>query len=197
MNKNVKEQKMTSTQLFLLAYQTCQWWNAVFIQAKRFFDVLEEEHGGTPWDDGDANSMFVAERMFLITAIYHAIENIQKLDVELQRVNDITLQKVLQKIEAVAPLNDIKNLRDMNEHGLDYLINKGRRQDQFRSSVKKDDYKILTTAAWTHVNGDAKMVLLGNVQIDKLLIVMKDQMPIVSEKTKEIFEKEFVGDNND
>lgn len=156
MHKNVKEQKMTSTQLFLLAYQTCQWWNAVFIQVKRFFDVLEEEHGGTPWDDGAANSMFVAERMFLITAIYHAIENIQKLDVELQRVNDITLQKVLQKIEAVASLIDIKNLRDMNEHGLDYLINKGRRQDQFRSSVKKDDYKILTTAAWTYVHCDAK-----------------------------------------
>ena len=197
MHKNVKEQKMTSTQLFLLAYQTCQWWNAVFIQVKRFFDVLEEEHGGTPWDDGAANSMFVAERMFLITAIYHAIENIQKLDVELQRVNDITLQKVLQKIEAVASLIDIKNLRDMNEHGLDYLINKGRRQDQFRSSVKKDDYKILTTAAWTYVHCDAKMILLGNLQIDKLLIVIKDQMPVVSEKTKEIFEKEFVGDNND
>lgn len=42
-----------------------------------------------------------------------------------------------------------------------------------------------------------KMILLGNLQIDKLLIVMKDQMPVVSEKTKEIFEKEFVGDNND
>lgn len=193
MHKDVKKQKITSTQLFLLAYQTCQWWNAVFIQAKRFFDVLDKAHGGTPWDDVDANSMFVAERIFLITAIYHAIEDLQKLDIELQRADDVTLQKVLQKIEAVAPLNDIKNLRDMNEHGLDYLVNKGRKQDQFRSSVKKDDYKILTTAAWTYVHGDAKLILLGNVQIDKLLIVMKDQMPIVREKTKEIFEKEFVG----
>ena len=191
MHKNVKEQKMTNTQLFLLAYQTCQWWNAVFIQAKRFFDVLEKANGGTPWDEGDANSMFVAERIFLITAIHHSIENLQKLDIELQRANDVTLQKVLQKIEAVAPLNDIKNLRDMNEHGLDYLVNKGRKQDQFRSYVKKDDYKILTTAAWTYVHGDEKMILLGNIQVDKLLIVMKDQMSIVSKKTKEIFDKEF------
>ena len=47
MRKSIKEKEMTSTQRFLLAYQTCQWWNAVFVQAKRFFDVLEEDHGGT------------------------------------------------------------------------------------------------------------------------------------------------------
>ena len=82
MRKDIKEKEMTSTQRFLLAYQTCQWWNAVFIQAKRFFDVLDESHGGTPWDQGDANSMFVAERMFLIMAVYHAIEDLEKLDTE-------------------------------------------------------------------------------------------------------------------
>ena len=74
---------MTSTQLFILSMQTCQWWNAVFIQAKRFFDILESDHGGTPWDEGNSNSMFVAERMFLITALHHAIENLQKLNIEL------------------------------------------------------------------------------------------------------------------
>ena len=73
MHKDIKEKEMTSTQRYLLAYQTCQGWNAAFVQAKRFFDVLDENHGGTPWDQGDANSMFVAERMFLIMAIYHFI----------------------------------------------------------------------------------------------------------------------------
>lgn len=191
MHKNVKEQEMTSPQLCLLAYQTCQWWNAVFIQAKRFFDTLDKAHGGTPWDEDGANDMFVAERIFLIMAIYHSIENLQKLDIELQRANDVTLQKVLQKIEAVAPFNNIKNLRDMNEHGLDYLINKGRKQDSFCSTIKKGDYKVSTTANLTFLHGDAKLFLLGNVQIDKLLIVMKNQMPIVSKKTKEIFDREF------
>lgn len=188
MHKKVKDAEMTSTQLFILSMQTCQWWNAVFIQAKRFFDILESDHGGTPWDEGNANSLFVAERMFLITALHHGIENLQKLNIELQRKNDNTFQTVVDAIEVVAPLEDIKNLRDMNEHGLDYLVDKGRKQDDYRKTVKKGDYKIHTTAAWTHVHGDAKVILLGNVEIDNLLLVMKEQLPIVKAKTKEIFE---------
>lgn len=188
MHKKVKDAKMTSTQLFILSMQTCQWWNAVFIQAKRFFDILESDHGGTPWDEGNSNSMFVAERMFLITALHHAIENLQKLNIELQRNNDATFQAVLDAIETVASLEDIKNLRDMNEHGLDYLVDKGRKQDDYRKTVEKGEYKIHTTAAWTHVHGDANLILLGNVEIDKLLLVMKEQLPIVKAKTKEIFE---------
>lgn len=189
MHKKVKEAEMTSTQLFILSMQTCQWWNAVFVQAKRFFEVLENDHGGTPWDEGDANSMFVAERMFLITALHHAIQNLQKLNIESQRNNDSTFQTVLDAIEMVAPLEDIKNLRDMNEHGLDYLVDKGRKQEDFRKTVKKGDYEIHTTATWTHVHGDAKVILLGNVEIDNLLLVMKENLPIVKTKTKEIFEK--------
>lgn len=195
MRKDIKEKEMTSTQRFLLAYQTCQWWNAAFVQAKRFFDVLDENHGGTPWDQGDANSMFVAERSFLIMAIYHAIEELEKLDYECRREGDTSLQSVLQDIETVAPLQDIKNLRDMNEHNLDYLLDEGRKQDLFRSVVKKNGYDIHTTAAWTIVHGDAKTILLGTVEIDKLLLVMKEQLPFIREKTKEIFDKEMTGQN--
>ena len=76
MRRDIKNQEMNSTQLWLLSYQACQWWNAVFVQANRFFDVLEKSHGGTPWDAGDENSMFLAERMFLIVALHHAIEDL-------------------------------------------------------------------------------------------------------------------------
>ena len=189
MRKDIKEKEMTSTQRYLLAYQTCQWWNAVFVQDKRFFHVLDESHGGMPWDQGDATSMFVAERIFLIMAIYHAIEDLEKLDYECQRKGDASLQSVLQEIETVASLQDIKNLRDMNEHSLDYLVDEGRKQSDFRTTVEKNGYTILTTAAWTHVHGDAHTILLGNVEIDKLLLTMKEQLPFVREKTKEIFDK--------
>ena len=37
------------------------------------------------------------------------------------------------------------------------------------------------------------MILIGNVQIDKLVIVMKEQSKIVRDKTKEIFEHELFG----
>ena len=163
MHKDIKKKEMTSTQRFLLAYQTCQWWNAVFVQAKRFFDVLEKSHGRTPWDEGDANSMFVADRVFLIMAIYHAIEDLEKLDYECQREGDDSFQTVLQAIKKAAPLKDIKNLRDMNEHHLDYLLDKGRKQDLFQSVVEKNGYAIHTTAAWTIIHGDAETMLLGTV----------------------------------
>ena len=194
MLKDVRNHEMNKNQLFILSYQTCQWWNAVFIQANRFFDVLEEDHGGTPWDNSNANSLFIAERMFLIVAIHHAIEDLEKLKIERQRIGDDSIKPVLQAIEAVAPLEDIKNLRDMNEHNLDYLVKKGRKQSEYSTVVNKNGFEILTTAAWTHVNGDAKMVLLGNVEIDKLLIVMKQQLPTVQAITKEIFENGLLGE---
>ena len=191
MLKDIKKKEMTSTQRFLLAEQTCQWWNAVFVQAKRFFDLLENGRGGTPWESDSTNRVFVAERLFLITAIYHAIENLEKLGYELQRQGDTSLQSALQAIEKIAPLQDIKNLRDMNEHSLDYLVDKGRKQSDFRTTVEKNGYSILTTAAWTHVHGDAHAILLGNVEIDKLLLVMKEQLSFVRQKTKEVFDKEL------
>lgn len=191
MNRNIKEKEMTSTQLFLLSYQTCQWWNAVVIQAKRFLDVLEDDHGGDPWNN-ERNSIFMAERLFLITAIFHAIQDLEKLDYELQRTGDTSLQIVIKAIENVAPLADIKNLRDMNEHSIDYLVEEGRKQDQFRTIVKKNEYNIITTAAWTVAHDDAKTLLLGNVEIDKLLVAMKEQLPFVQAKTKEVFEKELI-----
>lgn len=179
---------MNSTQLWILSVQTCQWWNAVIVQAKRFFDILDDEHGSTPWDMNDKSSVFIAERMFLIVAIYHAIENLQKLDIEMQRVNDYSLSEVLSAIDAVAPLDDIKSLRDMNIHNLDYLVEEGRRQDQFRSIITEGKYTVHTTAAWTVVHGDAKMILIGKVQIDKLILAMKEQLPVVQKRTKEIYE---------
>ena len=182
---------MTSTQRFLLAYQTCQWWNAVFIQAKRFTEVLDKSNGEEPWESRGETSAFLAERAFLIMAIHHAIEDLEKLDYECRREGDSSLQSVLQAIETVASLEELKNLRDMNEHNLDYLLGSGRKQDIFRSVVEKNGYTIHTTAAWTIVHGDAQTMLLGNVEIDKLLLVMKEQLPFVREKTKEVFDKEI------
>ena len=123
----------------------------------------------------------------------HSSEDLEKLDYECQREGDVSLQAVLQAIETVAPLKDIKNLRDMNEHSLDYLLEEGQKQDQFRSLVEKDGYTIHTTASWTIVHGDAKIMFLGKVEIDKLLLVMKEQLPFVREKTKVLFEKELTG----
>lgn len=192
MHKDVRKHKMTDGELFWLSYRTYQWWNATIIQGKRFLNVLSDDHGGIPWNN-DKNCMFVAERMFLITAVYHAIVNLQKLSIELQRNNDMSMEAILNNIEKVVTFDKIKNLRDMNEHDLDYLVKKGQKQQDFSSHFEKDGIKFTTTAAWTHVDNDAEMILLGNVEIDKLLLVMKKHLLEVSEKTKEIFDKGMMG----
>lgn len=196
MRRDIKNKEMNSTQLWILSCQVCQWWNAVFVQADRFFDALERNHGGTPWDNGNANSMFVADRMFLIVALYHAIENLEKLDVECQRTGDNSFKPILQAIEVVAPLENIKNLRDMNEHNLDYLVEMGQKQSEFRTAINKNGSEVLTTAAWTHIDHDAKSIFIGNVEIDKVIAVMKQQLPVVQAKTKAQFDHELLGEQN-
>lgn len=193
MRRDVEKLKLNGEQLLHLSYQTCQWWNAVFVQARRFFDASNASHGGTPWDKEDGESMLIAERMFFITAIYHAIEDLRKLGIELQRRNDSSLQPVLDSIQAVASFEDIKNMRDMNEHGLDYLVGKGQKPDQYQLTVHRGHYKITTTPAWTFINGKEGIILFGNVEIIKLLSTMREQLPLVHEKTKEIFNKEPLG----
>ena len=195
MHKDVNKHQMTNTQLFILSQKVCQWWNAVFIQADRFFDVLNTSHGGTPWDNCEKNSMFVADRMFLITAIHNAVEDLQKLNIELQREKDNSLQSVLNDIDKIAPWDDLKNLRDMNVHDLDYLVEKGQKEEKFRSKVKLGNTEVLTTAAWTHINHDENVILVGNIKIKELLSVMETHLPFIRQKTKKVYEKTLFGKN--
>lgn len=196
MHRNVKDKELSNMQKLILSMNTCQWWNTVFIQKNRFFDIMEKHHGGTPWDINDTISNFTADRFFLILSLYNAIECLQKMDIELQRENDKTFETVLKEIEKAANLDDIKNLRDMNEHYLDYLVDLGQKQDQFRTAYKKDGRDILTTAAWTQIDSNADMILLGNVEINKLLRVMEKQLPIVRSKTREIYDMAMRSDDD-
>lgn len=193
MHKEVLEKEMTSTQRFILSMDTCQWWNAVEMQAHRFYQILNQPHGGTPWDKNEGISTFVADRMFLIVAIFNAIENLEKLNVEISRKGDNTLQVVLEDIDQVAPLKDIKNLRDMNIHQLDYLVEKGRKMEQFRATIIDDERQHLTTAAWTYTNHDTNSVFLGNVNLGKLLDVFNKHSPFVRIKSREVYDEELFG----
>ena len=112
MRESVKNKPMTLEQLRYFAYQTCQWWNVVFAQAERFFDVCNSDEGSWPWDETKESTLIAADRLFLIIAVYHAIENVQKLDIKMQRKNDDSFRAVLQAIEDVAPFKDIRDLRD-------------------------------------------------------------------------------------
>lgn len=186
-----KIQSMTNEQLAMHAFNTCKWWNATFIQANRFLDAFEQIHGDTPWIENEKCSIYTADRLFLIIAIHHAIDDLLTLNEVLQQRGDCSIQKIIDAIADEGLLQDIHNLRNMNEHDIEYLVGAGRNQEQFFSSVQKDNYSVMTVATGTVAHGDAGMFLLGNVKIDRLLIDMKAQLPAVQEKTKEIFDKMF------
>lgn len=187
MQKATKTQALTTEQREHLAYQTFQWWREVFIQGRRFLDALDADTEDDPWTGNSPIGSFVAEKLFLITAIHHAIEHLEKLDYEMVRFGPSPFTQVFFEIEKVAPLEDIRNLRNMNEHSLDYLAGTGYMQDRYQSIVGRNGVSFITNAAWTIVHSGANILLVGNVPIDCLLSTMKEQFPYVQSKTKEIF----------
>lgn len=186
------ESQMTNDQLRIYVYHTCQWWNAVFVQGRRFLDAFEKEQGVDPWTEEGQTRIFVPERMFFISAIFHAIEGLEKLDLELRRTNDYTFSTVLEKIRSVVPWEDIKALRNMNEHSASYLVNEGFKQNEFIRTYRKDEHKVQIPANWTYLNGNNDTFLLGNVPVDKLIAVMKEQNDVVRNKAKEIFYHSYI-----
>lgn len=183
-DKKVLNHQMKPGEIALLAYQTCEYWNAAIFYCKRYIDCFLNKNDDTdPWD-GNAEFFPTVDKMNLISTIHHAIEGIEKLSIETE---DSSLQAVLTAIYTVAPMEDIRNLRNMNEHGLSYQLGVGNRQDEYCSTVESNGYTIHTNARWTILHGDAKLFIIGNVRIKLLLLTMKEQLSTVHEKTKEIF----------
>ena len=189
MDPKTKAKEMTPRQLGRLAYQTCTWWNALFVQMDRCTQAMEKREFNWPFDGSSTadSTMITADRLFLIHAIYHAVEGIEKLDIELRRRDDPSFQPVLEAICSNAALEDIKDLRNMNEHNLSYLVGTGHAQERFASTVRAGNHTIRTNAFWSVIIGSTDTFLCGNVHIMKLLDAMKAQLPLVRRKTEEIF----------
>ena len=83
--KIIVNKRMTNSQLYKLAHQTCCWWQSVFVQEKRFFDLYynNDPNGNDPWDLDEAKGVFIAEREFLIISICNAVKLLERLDKEM------------------------------------------------------------------------------------------------------------------
>lgn len=191
MRDKVKMKKMTKEQLGIYAYRTCQWWNAVFIQWNRFREAMNKQHGTDPWTEEGNDDIFIPERMFLIEAVFHAVEGLEKINIELQRDNDNAFQRIINEIETVVPLMAYKDLRDMNEHELDYLIEEGDRKGKYITMYEGDKYAVRQGAGNTYYNKNMKIFLLGSVPIEELVNIMKKNLPIIWGKTEELFYRMF------
>ncbi|MBQ3023851.1 MAG: hypothetical protein IJD23_00910 [Spirochaetaceae bacterium] len=185
MNEKVKKKEISNEEFALLAYECCTWWNSVIIQYERFIDL--EENNDMPWDN--PNSIFISERLYLITVIHHAIEYLEKLNHELVKENCVVFEDVIKKIERVTSINDIINLRNMNEHRMDYSLKLGHKQNEFESSIllEKNKYKTNAFISFSR-NG---CLFFGNVPIKELIEVIKSEIQFIRTQTKEIFNKKY------
>lgn len=190
--KRTEEKLMSDDQLRYLALHTCQWCQAVIKQGHRFFNTLEQIHGDEPWDENEQSSMFLADKVFLITSINHAIVNLERFVYELKQRNDLSFHTILEAIGTQEERIRIKRWRNMNEHDLDYLMGYGNEQDKFISMVSKGTYQFEVNAFVTCIHGDAKVFLIGDIEIDKLLVKFKENLQSIKKKTKEIFFSTFV-----
>lgn len=176
---------ITNWQLEQLVFQSGQWYNSVLVQGKRFLDAFDATHGQFPWDDD--SSIFLPEKMFLITAIHHAIQHFEKLNEELETRGDMSFYPFLEKIVSKEERSEIKNWRNMNEHEIEYLIGKGRYPGKNISTVEKDGHKFEIGANVTFLNGNVGLFLIGGIKIDKLLLKFKENQSKTLKKLEEIF----------
>lgn len=170
---------------FIIA--SVQWWNAIPIVGSRFLDLLESSNRSLPWELQGQNYILIPQRTLLITTIFHAISSLEKLNQELDNQKYPKLQEFLNRIEAVEQIQNIKRLRNMNEHDYDYTVGKGRKQGDFASVVTKGEYSFGTNAFWTIVHGHAEVLLVGNINLVPLLKILKELRTEVLETMKQIY----------
>lgn len=187
--------RITNQQLYILAVQTGQWYNTVLTQWARFLDAFNTTHGQLPWDDKP--SKFLTEKMFLITAIHHATQHLEKLNEKLEESGDFSFQPFLAKIATKAERNKIKKWRNMNEHGMEYLVGEGKFSGENISTVENGEYKFKIDAAMTFVHGGMGVFMIGSIEIDKLTSRFKDNQSEILKKLEEVFNRALAADVNE
>lgn len=184
-----------SQQLEMLVCQCGQWYNSVLVQGKRFLDAFDAAHGQFPWDNEP--NIFLSEKMFLITAIHHAIQYLEKLDEELEERGDMSFRPFLEGIAPKEERRKIKDWRNMNEHEIEYLIGEGRYPGKNTSIVEKNGHKFKINANVTFLHGGIGVFLIGGIEIDKLLSKFKKNQPQILEKLKNVFISTLTADVNE
>ncbi len=186
---------ITGQQLEMLAFQSGQWYNSVIVQGGRFLDALDTTHGQFPWENG--HDIFLPEKMFLITAIYHTISCFKQLDKELQNRGDTSFHPFLEKIASTAEQDKIQRWRNLNEHSLEYLVGKGKFPGEDIRTVDNGEYQFKILATATFVHGDIGVFMIGDVDIGKLLIKFKENQTTVLQKIETIFDNAFTANTTE
>ncbi|MEL7656148.1 MAG: hypothetical protein AAGU75_09595 [Bacillota bacterium] len=81
----------------------------------------------------------------------------------------------------------------MNLHNFESCIDKkivARGHDYYKNDCVISVEETERNAFFTFIHGDAKLFLMGDIEIDKLLMKFKDNLPSIQEKTREVFYKQ-------
>lgn len=187
-----KNKSMNNQTLAVLALRTAQWCHMFLLQTKRFLDAMEVGTGGAfPWEDNDKSSIYIGDRLFLITALQHAIVNLNCMYEEMKKreENVEDLKHIIDTIASEDMLRDIRDLRNMNEHDIDYMTGNGNSQERYLSIVEKNNYRYQTNAHWTVIIGAAQSFTIGKVQVEEIVKGFYQQMPHIDNICKMIFQK--------
>ena len=185
LDAKVKVTPLSKDQTARIAFQTCQWWRAVFVQGKRFLDVFDSDEVDWPWDDNEDRNAYNVERLLLITTIHHAIEHLEVLNDELMRRGDNSLNEVYQKVCTVS--EKLNMVRNVNEHQLEYIVLPEKNAEKFFCTATKNGISLNTNRLQTILLGKQKIFTIGDVDFGELLINMKEQYLTVKRVTESIF----------
>lgn len=128
---------ITDQQFVHLAIRTCEWCQAVLHQGRRFFEAFEQLHGEDPWENDKYSCMLMADRLFLVTAIFHAVEYLESFNKELIERGDESFCAILDAVATQETRQKIRELRNMNEHARAYAMGEGRKQEKFTTNIEK------------------------------------------------------------
>lgn len=193
-DREMNNREMNNQTLALLALRTAQWCHMFLIQTKRFIDAFNVGTEGTfPWEENDKSSIFLGDRLFFITALHHAVTNLNCVYKELKKRNEDVenLKTIIDTIVTEDMVKDIKDLRNMNEHDIDYMTKNGNSQKRFSSIVEKNNFRYQTNAHMTVLIGQAQSFTIGKIQIPELINKFKLQVPQIDTICEEVFEKYY------
>ena len=185
---------MTARELAEIAVRTCQWTHIFQVQVKRFLEDFDRKGDGVfPWEGDDEMSLFAGDRIFMISAIQHVINGLDYMKSELRLRNESTeqIEEILNHIAAEETRNNIKLLRNMNEHDIEYMAGNGRKQDQFVRQLKKNGIEYSINAHWTFIDGKNKVFLIGNIDVIALAKEVKKQSRNIDKLCSELFCKYY------
>ena len=103
----------------------------------------------------------------MISAIHHVINGLDYLKKELNVRDESTkeIEAVLKEIAGEEIRRDLKLLRNMNEHDMEYMTENGRKQDQLQRQIKKNGVTYSINAQWTFVDGEKEVFFIGNIDM--------------------------------